>query len=325
MELVKKYVLSVAKKKSFSAAAKALFISQPALSLAIGRLESELAFRIFDRTTTPISLTKEGRVYLDYLYSEEALELEMKQRIKAISELSYGSIAVGASCHTSYRLLPDVIASFSQSFPKMDIRLDMGAGRDLAALYEKLDSGELDVILKYDFDPHRHKAVPLLAERLAVAMPRAMLNEALLPYAITAKEFLSQSYPPEKELSDPALLGDIPFILLGEQSRTLSQLTADLAIQKSAPCFISGVKHIQMHYNMMEKGLGAVLISDFHLLTSELLQRDIVFFIPALPSSHRTLYALTKYGARENKVINAFLDTALRVCEDYEKQKESIL
>ena len=324
MDLAKKYVLSIAEKKSFSAAAKALFVSQPALSLAVSRLEKELGFPLFDRTANPISLTKAGRVYLDYLHSEEALELEMRQRIKALSELSYGSIAIGASCHTSYRLLPDVIASFCAAYPKIGVRLDMGAGKDSAVLYEKLESGELDVILKYDYDPHRHEVTPLLDERMAIAMPRTMLTKPLLPYAVTANEFLTRTYPVEKEFSDVSLFDDIPFILMGKQSRTLARLSADLNIQTSASCFVSGVKHTQMHYNLMEKGLGAVLLSDFHVLASDLLHKDILFFIPSFPSSHRTLYALSKHGAKENRIIDAFLAVAREICEDYKKPKEEI-
>ena len=324
MELVKKYVLAINEKKSFSAAAKALFVSQPALSLAVSRLEKDLGFQIFDRTATPLSLTKAGRVYLDYLHGEEALELEMRQRVKALSELSYGSIAVGASCHTSYRLLPDVIAAFCADYPKISIRLDMGAGKDSAALYEKLESGELDVILKYDYDPNRHEATPVLSERMAIAMPRTMLTKPLLPYAVTAKEFLTHTYPIEKEFSDISLFRDVPFIMLGEQSRSLARLSADLDIQKSASCFVSGVKHTQMHYNLMEKGLGAVLLSDFHVFASDLMEKDIVFFIPALPSSYRTLYALNKHGAKENRAVEAFLGVALRISENYAGQKEAL-
>ena len=325
MELVKKYVLAVAEKKSFSAAAKSLFVSQPALSLAIGRLESELGFQIFDRATTPISLTKKGRVYMDFLYGETALELEMQQRIKAVSELDCGSIAIGASCHTSYRLLPDVIADFSQQYPNINIRLDMGAGKDSSVLYEKLESGELDVILKYDFDPHRHIATPLLSERLAIAMPRTMVGDDLLPYALTAKDFLSCAYDTQKEFSDFQLFHEIPFVMLGEHSRSLAHLSSDLNIQRSCPCFITGAKHTQMHYNLMEKGMGAVLLSDFHVLISDLKDKDILFFVPRLPSARRTLHSLTKHSAHENKIIKAFLTVAHQRCEKYESLRTKLL
>ena len=85
METVARYAYTIYKKGSFTRAAKELYISQPSLSTAISRLESELGFRIFDRSTIPCSLTAEGRIYIDSL--EEILESEsnMKKRIKATS------------------------------------------------------------------------------------------------------------------------------------------------------------------------------------------------------------------------------------------------
>ena len=148
-----------------------------------------------------------------------------------------------------------------------------------------------------------------------------MLTDRLRPYAVSAGEFLAHTYKTEKEFSDTALFRDIPFVMLGEQSRTLSRLSADLGIQKSAACFVSGAKHTQMHYNLMEKGMGAVLLSDFHVRSSDLAQKDIVFFVPSLASSHRTLYALTRHGVHENKTVEAFLAVALRFSQKIDGAK----
>ena len=65
MELAAKYVYEVYKEKSFSRAAKSLYVSQPALSSTVSRLEKELGFRIFDRATMPLTLTPQGRIYIE--------------------------------------------------------------------------------------------------------------------------------------------------------------------------------------------------------------------------------------------------------------------
>ena len=67
MELAERYAYTVYTKKSFTAAAKELYISQPALSAMITKLEKSIGFRIFDRNTSPLSLTPAGRVYIEYL------------------------------------------------------------------------------------------------------------------------------------------------------------------------------------------------------------------------------------------------------------------
>ena len=87
MELADRYAYTVYSENSFSGAAKKLYISQSSLSLTIKKLESRLGFEIFDRTTSPISLTREGRVYVEYL--EECLESECNikcARIKLLKQ-----------------------------------------------------------------------------------------------------------------------------------------------------------------------------------------------------------------------------------------------
>ena len=92
-----RYAYEVYKEKSFSQAAKNLYVSQPALSLAIRKLEDRLGLQIFDRSTTPISLTAEGQMYIDtaqrILRLSEQLESYMDDRRR----LHTGRITVGAT------------------------------------------------------------------------------------------------------------------------------------------------------------------------------------------------------------------------------------
>ena len=79
MELAAQYAYKIYEKGSFSAAARALYISQPALSSMIGKLETELGFKIFLRTT-PIRLTERGRIYIDALAEIQESEENMRKR-----------------------------------------------------------------------------------------------------------------------------------------------------------------------------------------------------------------------------------------------------
>lgn len=60
------YVLEIAKQKSFSGAAKALFITQPAISQQVSSLENELQIKLFQRDTHKVILTKEGERFCEY-------------------------------------------------------------------------------------------------------------------------------------------------------------------------------------------------------------------------------------------------------------------
>ena len=61
----KEYVYAVYEEKSFSKAAQKLYITQPALSTAIKKVEKKIGTPIFDRSTSPIGLTPGGEVYID--------------------------------------------------------------------------------------------------------------------------------------------------------------------------------------------------------------------------------------------------------------------
>ena len=61
------YVYEVYKERSFSKAAKNLFISQPALSVTIKRIENRIGTPIFDRSTNPVGLTECGQKYIEVI------------------------------------------------------------------------------------------------------------------------------------------------------------------------------------------------------------------------------------------------------------------
>ena len=71
------YVYEVYLEKSFSAAAKKLFVSQPALSASVKKVEKSLGITIFDRSTNPISLTPAGRVCIESIEQMRALQNNM--------------------------------------------------------------------------------------------------------------------------------------------------------------------------------------------------------------------------------------------------------
>ncbi|MEE1042732.1 MAG: LysR family transcriptional regulator, partial [Clostridia bacterium] len=69
----KEYILTIYNEGSFSKAANKLYISQPSLSASVKRIEEKVSVPLFDRSTTPISLTEAGQEYVKYA-------LEIKER-----------------------------------------------------------------------------------------------------------------------------------------------------------------------------------------------------------------------------------------------------
>ena len=78
----KEHIYAVYQEKSFSKAAKKLYVSQPWLSATVKKAEQELGLPLFDRSTNPISLTKAGRYYIERIEQIMAIETEMEGRFK---------------------------------------------------------------------------------------------------------------------------------------------------------------------------------------------------------------------------------------------------
>ena len=124
MDILELEVLTiVAEEKSFSRAARILNKTQPAISQAIRRLETEAGETLFDRSSKDGVLTPAGVVLLDYAKQMLNLRRMAKIAVKDLKELHQGKVTISANEHTVFYLLP-VIVEFKKRHPsiKVDIR-----------------------------------------------------------------------------------------------------------------------------------------------------------------------------------------------------------
>ena len=120
---------AVARLRSFTKAARALYISQPSFTVQIKQLEEELGVRLLDRNTRSVSLTKIGQE-LAPVVDRLLHEIEtIVANTKALSAKSVGSVTIAALPSISATLLPAVIARFRQQYPGIQFRLRDAIGR----------------------------------------------------------------------------------------------------------------------------------------------------------------------------------------------------
>lgn len=120
-----KVLITVAEEKSFSRAAKLLYRSQPAVSQAIRRLESELGEKLFDRSSRDGTLTPAGEVLLEYAKQIMNLRQTARTALRELSELHHGKVSISANEHTVFYLLP-VIDEFSCRHPLIKVEVKRG-------------------------------------------------------------------------------------------------------------------------------------------------------------------------------------------------------
>ncbi|NIR27821.1 MAG: LysR family transcriptional regulator [Gammaproteobacteria bacterium] len=114
---------TVARTASFTRAAQRLALSQPALSIAVRQVEEQLGVTLFDRTTRRVTLTPEGE---DFLPTAERLLHDFDTAIsdiRAIAERRRGRVALSALPSVAIRLLPPIVARFTERYPGISVHL----------------------------------------------------------------------------------------------------------------------------------------------------------------------------------------------------------
>lgn len=165
------YFQAVAEHLSFTKAAAALHVSQPALSQQVRQLEESLGAQLFDRTGRTTRLTDAGEAYLQYVRRAAQELQEARRAIHDVSDLSRGSLRVAVTPTFTTYLVGPLVEAFHSRYPNITLTV-----REISQerIEDLLLAGELDVGIAFrevtspDID-----FVPLLDETLAlVVSPR---------------------------------------------------------------------------------------------------------------------------------------------------------
>ncbi len=151
-----KVFYNVAKYKSLSKAAEKLYISQPAISKSISKLEEGLEIKLFDRTSKGVMLTEEGEILYNHI--EKAFESIIKgeDEIKKIGELGIGQLRIGVSTSLCKHILLDYLKGFITMNPHIKVIIDCHSTINTIKLLqeEKIDIGlicETDIPKGYKY------------------------------------------------------------------------------------------------------------------------------------------------------------------------------
>lgn len=136
--------LTVAAERSFSRAAERLHRTQPAVSQAIRRLETELDERLFDRSSKGGRLTEAGELLLDYAQRLTTLRGEAERAVRELQELRHGRVSIGANEGAVHILLP-VVERFRAEHPHAHVEVRRVSARRITeqVLNRTLDFGVL--------------------------------------------------------------------------------------------------------------------------------------------------------------------------------------
>ncbi len=163
-----RFIVAVAQERNFRRAAEKSFISQPALSLAIQKLEEELGLKIFERGKSRIAITPAGTAIVE----QAQRVLEEAERIREIAAQGKNQLAsplrIGIIHSVGPYLLPDLIPALKKIAPQMPLQVEENITANLEIL---LRNGKLDVIvIALPFDDNSILTQPLYDEPFEVAV-----------------------------------------------------------------------------------------------------------------------------------------------------------
>lgn len=159
-------LVEVAERGSFSAAADALTMTQPAVSRQIASLEHKVGVTLFRRVSRGVAPTAAGAIAIDEARAILGRLAGMEARLGAFAELRTGHVRVSAFPSANTEFVPEAIRRFSDLYPGVDVSLVL-AGPD------EIRSGAVDVALVTSWDTVGDdvELVPLLEEAHRVALP----------------------------------------------------------------------------------------------------------------------------------------------------------
>jgi LysR family hydrogen peroxide-inducible transcriptional activator len=164
-----RFVVTLAKSRNFRKAAELCFVSQPALSLAVKKLEEELGVMLFERNRNDVTMTAIGELVVE----QSTRVLEEANRVKEIARQGnnqlVGAIKLGVIYSIGPYLLPEIIPFLRTSSPEMPLIVEENLTSQLEM---QLKNGVIDAaIVALPFDVPGVKTLPLYEEEFVVVVP----------------------------------------------------------------------------------------------------------------------------------------------------------
>ncbi|MEU4210560.1 LysR substrate-binding domain-containing protein [Streptomyces sp. NPDC026206] len=139
-----RYFATVAGLRHFTRAAEALHVAQPSLSQQIRALERELGAELFHRARGNITLTDAGEALLPLARRVLEDTETARREVQEVAQLRRGRVRLGAPPSLCASLVPDVLRTYHERFPGIELHVDEGGSQDLV---RRLADGRLDLAL----------------------------------------------------------------------------------------------------------------------------------------------------------------------------------
>ena len=258
----KDYICAVARERSFSRAAQLLHTAQPWLSTKVKEVEKQLGVALFDRSTSPLTLTEAGRFYVEQAEKVAELEEESRRRFEQLRHEAAESLCIGSPMFFCTCVLPPMLQAFREAHPDVTLTLSEA---EPGTLTEKLLHGEMDVALAVEKPEHPQIVTrPWMREELVLAVPaRYSINAELAEYAYDFDAFLKRGEPGRRRPPVPLIrFLNVPFLILNERNDIHHRTKQICTNAGFAPTIRLVLTQMMTAYYLVCEGQGVTLLRD---------------------------------------------------------------
>ena len=299
------YLYAVYTEGSFSKAAEKLFITQPALSIAIKKIEDEIGMPLFDRKKKPLKLTDAGEIYIDAIKKMQIAEMESRQKINDIKNLNTGLIRLGGTHYINSYILPTILMEFTKRYPHVSLQIYERSSFELISM---LSSQEID--LTFSCDPQAKKEFPcyeMFDDHILFAVPDSdPFNLKHEDKVLTATDIINRKHlEPDCRKITIEEVAEEEIILL-RKGNNLQERVLEMYEKSGLKARVKfDLNQLVTAYHMAEAGLGATFTSD-RVVTNE--NSSLKFYALEDPLAKRTFNIILPKNTYTPIAVQRFIE-----------------
>ncbi|KPU42853.1 HTH-type transcriptional regulator CysL [Oxobacter pfennigii] len=184
--------INVAKYRSFSKAAEAVFLSQPTISTHINSLENELDVVLFDRYGKDVQLTPAGILFYDYAINMYNTRNQAFQSIAEFYKKIEGELFLASSTTPTRSVLPEIMGGFTKKFPQVNYRISEMSSNDVISSLLRSEA-ELGIVGKV-IDNDRLIYYELTDDNLVLITPATEKYAKIKDDSVELKSILTEKF-----------------------------------------------------------------------------------------------------------------------------------
>lgn len=306
MELNMQYIYQIYQDGSFTKAAEKLYLTQPALSMAVRQEEKRLGAALFDRSRRPLALTPSGEAYIRAAERVKHLESDLGRELDDLRDVRTGRLHVGGTHYLNCFLLADLLAGFSRRYPGVQLEVSEDSSVRLA---RRLERREMDLI--FSCAPElieRFEHQPAFYDHILLAVPRnTPVPSNLAQGAMSAEDIQAGRHLSLTQCKIPLeQFRELEFILLQKGNNLYERSVRMFEEAGFTPKVKLSLSQLVTAYRFADNGIGATFVCDriiqkapsqnlrFYSLDSEEVDR---LFYTLLPQRNYTAHAVKTFIA----------------------------